>query len=97
MRPSPQQLFSALTNSELVSVANEAVTTANAAINGILTDLRVLESNVSEEYLATVSPAIFDAAESHKAEAETYITKINDAVAALDNANTTSNLMQHSK
>ena len=78
--------FSALTNSELVSVANEAVTTANAAINGILTDLRVLESNVSEEYLATVSPAIFDAAESHKAEAETYITKINDAVAALDNA-----------
>ncbi len=89
--------FSALTNSELVSVANEAVTTANAAINGILTDLRVLESNVSEEYLATVSPAIFDAAESHKAEAETYITKINDAVAALDNANTTSNLMQHSK
>lgn len=66
--------FSALTNSELVSVANEAVTTANAAINGILTDLRVLESNVSEEYLATVSPAIFDAAESHKAEAETYIT-----------------------
>lgn len=80
--------FSALTNSELVSVANEAVTTANAAINGILTDLRVLESNVSEEYLATVSPAIFDAAESHKAEAETYITKINDAVAALDNADT---------
>lgn len=78
--------FSALTNPELVSVANEAVTTANAAINGILTDLRVLESNVSEEYLATVSPAIFDAAESHKAEAETYITKINDAVAALDNA-----------
>lgn len=78
--------FSALTNSELVSVANEAVTTANAAINGILTDLCVLESNVSEEYLATVSPAIFDAAESHKAEAETYITKINDAVAALDNA-----------
>lgn len=78
--------FSALTNSELVSVANEAVTTANAAINGILTDLRVLESNVSEEYQATVSPAIFDAAESHKAEAETYITKINDAVAALDNA-----------
>lgn len=78
--------FSALTNSELVSVANEAVTTANAAINGILTDLRVLESEVSEEYLATVSPAIFDAAESHKAEAETYITKINDAVAALDNA-----------
>lgn len=78
--------FSALTNSELVSVANEAVTTANAAINGILTDLRVLESNVSEEYLTTVSPAIFDAAESHKAEAETYITKINDAVAALDNA-----------
>lgn len=78
--------FSALTNTELVSVANEAVTTANAAINGILTDLRVLESNVSEEYLATVSPAIFDAAESHKAEAETYITKINDAVAALDNA-----------
>lgn len=78
--------FSALTNSELVSVANEAVTTANAAINGILTDLRVLESNVSEKYLATVSPAIFDAAESHKAEAETYITKINDAVAALDNA-----------
>ena len=68
--------FSALTNSELVSVANEAVTTANAAINGILTDLRVLESNVSEEYLATVSPAIFDAAESHKAEAETYITLI---------------------
>ena len=81
--------FSALTNSELVSVANEAVTTANAAINGILTDLRVLESNVSEEYLATVSPAIFDAAESHKAEAETYITKINDAVAALDNAAST--------
>lgn len=78
--------FSALTNPELVSVANEAVTTANAAINGILTDLRVLESNVSEEYLATVSPAIFDAAESHKAEAETYITKINDAVATLDNA-----------
>lgn len=78
--------FSALTNSELVSVANEAVTTANAAINGILTDLRVLESNVSEEYLATVSPAIFDAAESHKTEAEAYIAKINDAVAALDNA-----------
>ena len=78
--------FSALTNSELVSVANEAVTTANAAINGILTDLRVLESEVSEEYLATVSPAIFDAAESHKTEAEAYIAKINDAVAALDNA-----------
>ena len=78
--------FSALTNSELVSVANEAVTTANAAINGILTDLRVLESNVSEEYLATVSPAIFDAAESHKTEAEAYIAKINDAVAALDNS-----------
>lgn len=78
--------FSALTNTELVSVANEAVTTANAAINGILTDLRKLESEVSEEYLATVSPAIFDAAESHKAKAETYITKINDAVAALDNA-----------
>lgn len=78
--------FSALTNPELVSVANEAVTTANAAINGILTDLRVLESEVSEEYLATVSPAIFDAAESHKTEAETYIAKINDAVAALDNA-----------
>lgn len=78
--------FSALTNPELVSVANEAVTTANAAINGILTDLRKLESEVSEEYLATVSPAIFDAAESHKTEAETYITKINDAVAALDNA-----------
>lgn len=78
--------FSALTNSELVSVANEAVTTANAAINGILTDLRVLESEVSEEYLATVSPAIFDAAESHKTEAEAYIAKINDAVAALDNS-----------
>lgn len=78
--------FSALTNPELVAVANEAVTTANAAINGILTDLRVLESNVSEEYLATVSPAIFDASESHKTEAETYIAKINDAVAALDNA-----------
>lgn len=78
--------FSALTNPELVSVANEAVTTANAAINGILTDLRVLESEVSEEYLATVSPAIFDAAESHKTEAETYIAKINDAVAALDNS-----------
>lgn len=78
--------FSALTNPELVSVANEAVTTANAAINGILTDLRVLESEVSEEYLATVSPAIFDAAESHKTEAEAYIAKINDAVAALDNS-----------
>lgn len=78
--------FSALTNSELVSVANGAVTTANAAINGILTDLRLLESEVSEEYLATVSPAIFDAAESHKTEAETYIAKINDAIAALDDA-----------
>lgn len=78
--------FSALTNSELVSVANSAIIVANDSLNGILRELRALENNVSDEYLSTISPAIFDAAESHKAEAETYITKINDAVAALDNA-----------
>lgn len=78
--------FSALTNSELVSVANSAIIVANDSLNGILRELRVLENNVSDEYLSTISPAIFDAAESHKAKAETYITKINDAITVLDDA-----------
>lgn len=78
--------FSALTNSELVSVANSAIIVANDSLNGILRELRVLENNVSDEYLSTISPAIFDAAESYKAEAETYITKINDAITVLDDA-----------
>lgn len=78
--------FSALTNSELVSVANSAIIVANDSLNGILRELRALENNVSDEYLSTISPAIFDAAESHKAEAEIYITKINDAITVLDDA-----------
>lgn len=78
--------FSALTNSALVETANSAITTANTAINGILTNLRALESKVEEEYNSTVSPALFDATEAHKAEAEAFITEINDAITALDNA-----------
>lgn len=78
--------FSALTNSALVETANSAIATANTAINGILTNLRALEIKVEGEYNSTQIPALFDATEAHKAEAEAFITEINDAITALDNA-----------
>lgn len=78
--------FSALTNSALVETANSAIATANTAINGILTNLRALEIKVQGEYNSTQIPALFDATEAHKAEAEAFITEINDAITALDNA-----------
>lgn len=76
--------YSALTNSALVATANTAVTEANSTINGILTELRTLESDVKDEYLQTVSPALFDATESHKAKAEGFTAQIDAAIAKLD-------------
>lgn len=76
--------YSALTNSALVATANTAVTEANSTINGILTELRTLESDVKDEYLQTVSPALFDATESHKEKAEGFTAQIDAAIAKLD-------------
>lgn len=76
--------YSELTNSALVVIANEAVTTANSTINGILKNLRELESDVYTEYIHTTSPALFDFEESHKAEVEAFADQIDDAIAQLD-------------
>lgn len=76
--------YSGLTNSALVATANTAVTEANSTINGILTELRTLESDVKDEYLQTVSPALFDATESHKEKAEGFTAQIDAAIAKLD-------------
>lgn len=76
--------YSGLTNSALVATANTAVTKADSTINGILTKLRAEESKVSEEYKQTVSPALFDATESHKAYVEEFAAQIDAAIAKLD-------------
>lgn len=76
--------YSALTNSALVATANTAVTEANSTINGILTELRTLESDVTDEYFQTSSPALFDATESHKAKVEGFTAQIDAAIAKLD-------------
>lgn len=76
--------YSALTNSALVATANTAVTETNSTINGILTELRTLESDVWDEYRQTKSPALFDATESHKEKAEGFTAQIDAAIAKLD-------------
>lgn len=76
--------YSGLTNSALVATANTAVTKADSTINGILTKLRAEESKVKEEYIQTVSPALFDATESHKAYVEEFAAQIETAIAKLD-------------
>ena len=79
------QMYSEITHPQLTVVATEEVIKANTAINGLLSELRALENAVEEEYTATVSPALFDENEAHKAEVENLITQIDDAIDALDN------------
>ena len=79
------QMYSEITNSQLTGTATTAVNTANTAINGLLSELRALENAVEEEYTATVSPALFDENEAHKAEVESLIAQIDGAIDALDN------------
>lgn len=79
------QMYSEITNSQLTGTATTAVNTANTAINGLLSELRALENSVEAEYTATVSPDLFDENEAHKAEVESLIAQIDDAIDALDN------------
>ena len=79
------QMYSEISHPQLTVVATEEVIKANTAINGLLSELRALENAVEEEYTATVSPALFDENEAHKAEVENLITQIDDAIDALDN------------
>lgn len=80
------QDYSELTNTRLVAAASPAVNAANTTINGLLSDLRALENAVEAEYTATVSPALFDENETHKATVEGYIDQINGALTTLDGA-----------
>lgn len=78
--------FSQLQNAAFIELVSSAVTTANDAINGFLTELRSEESKADEEYEATINSAtadkveIFDADEKHLAAVEQIKQKIIDAV-----------------
>jgi len=78
--------FSALKNEAFVDLIAPNVAKASTTINGILTDLNSLWDKAHEEYIAAVSPALYDQDESNKVEAEDYLDKINKALTELDEA-----------
>lgn len=79
------QDYSNITNSALTSAATEAVQVANTDINGLLGELRALESEVKTVYDAATGTTLFDPNEDYKAQAEGYSTKISNALTVLDN------------
>lgn len=77
--------FSQLQNPGFVAAVGPAVTEANTKINGILTELRSLETETEKEYDAVQDGQLFDEFETNKQAAKDLQQKIDDALKAMDN------------
>lgn len=77
--------FSQLQNPGFVAAVGPAVTEANTKINGILTELRSLETETKKEYDAVQDGQLFDEFETNKQAAKDLQQKIDDALKAMDN------------
>ena len=76
--------FSQLQNPGFVAAVGPAVTEANTKINGILTELRSLETETKKEYDAVQDGQLFDEFETNKQAAEELKQKIDVALDKMD-------------
>lgn len=77
------RVFSSLPYSEWKETINGAVTTANDAINGLLTDLRDIEDEALKAYKETPANTLFDEEETYKAEALKLVGQIETAITTM--------------